>query len=224
MPQSSIQLFQEPKPAEKQPQYFEVQGFKIPVTPDGRRIWSPKFKKFVIEKILKGEIKTKDIAERCKVHPSVIQQWRNDIETYASDDFEREELYPPLEVLGFTIPRMNNGKRIWPPELKKLAIEKLHSKEMTAVEIALECQVDSSVIYQWKLEIEKKKAKKMRAKKEPETQSQFFTEIVSLDAPNEEEKTINREVILCTQNLEIRLPNDYPTSRLVSLCKELVKL
>ncbi len=202
------------------PRYFEVHGFKVPMTPDGRRIWSPKFKKYVIEKILKGELKTKDIAKRCKVHPSVLQQWRNDIETYASDDFEREELYPPLEVLGFIVPRMNNGKRIWPPELKKLAIEKLHSKEMTAVEIALECQIDSSVVYQWKLEMERK-VKKKHTKKKPERQSQVLTELIKLDEQVEEEADGSKSIFLRVGNLAITLPSDYPTSRLVSLCKEL---
>ncbi len=223
MQQSLTQENQKSVPKRKQPQYFEIHGFKIPITAEGKRVWSPKFKKFIIEKIAKGEFKTKDIAKQCNFNPTLIQQWRYDIKEYTSDELERDERHPPQKSLGFTIPRMKNGKRIWPPELKKLAIEKLHSKEMTAVEIALECKVDSSVVYQWKLEIEKKVKTKTVKSRKPEPSSKLFAEVVNMDTTVPKERSIGQGILLRIQDLEITLPKDYPVSQLALLCRDLVK-
>lgn len=51
-------------------------GFTIPVTPAGRRVWPPKFKRFVLEKMDAKELTLDQIIETCGVSKSYIYQWR----------------------------------------------------------------------------------------------------------------------------------------------------
>ena len=51
-------------------------GFSIPVTPAGRRVWPPSFKRFVLEKMDTGELTLDEITSACGVSRSYIYQWR----------------------------------------------------------------------------------------------------------------------------------------------------
>lgn len=51
-------------------------GFSIPVTPAGRRVWPPRFKRFVLEKMDSGELTLDQIMETCGVSRSYVYQWR----------------------------------------------------------------------------------------------------------------------------------------------------
>ncbi len=63
------------------PQSFEVYGFTIEVHAGGRRVWSPSFKRFVKEKLDKGELTLTDIMKTCNVSQSLVYKWRADIKT-----------------------------------------------------------------------------------------------------------------------------------------------
>ncbi|RWR30404.1 hypothetical protein D2T31_08280 [Sinirhodobacter populi] len=51
-------------------------GFSITVTPAGRRIWPPRFKRFVLEKMDAGELTLNQITQTCGVSRSYVYQWR----------------------------------------------------------------------------------------------------------------------------------------------------
>ncbi|RMC30126.1 hypothetical protein C9E81_22075 [Paracoccus alkanivorans] len=51
-------------------------GFSIPVTPAGRRVWPPRFKRFVVQKMEAGELTVRQVMEECQVSKSFVYQWR----------------------------------------------------------------------------------------------------------------------------------------------------
>lgn len=51
-------------------------GFSIPVTPAGRRVWPPRFKRFVVQKLEAGELTVRQVMEECQVSKSFVYQWR----------------------------------------------------------------------------------------------------------------------------------------------------
>lgn len=51
-------------------------GFSIPVTPAGRRVWPPRFKRYVLEKMDAGELTLDQVIETCGVSRSYVYQWR----------------------------------------------------------------------------------------------------------------------------------------------------
>lgn len=62
--------------SEKNNPPLQAFGFSIPVTPAGRRVWSPKFKRFILEKMSSGELTLDQIVETCGVSKSYVYQWR----------------------------------------------------------------------------------------------------------------------------------------------------
>lgn len=62
--------------AEKNNPPLQAFGFSIPVTPAGRRVWSPKFKRFILDKMSSGELTLDQIVETCGVSKSYVYQWR----------------------------------------------------------------------------------------------------------------------------------------------------
>lgn len=61
--------------SEKQSE-LEVFGFKVPVLPGGRRIWPPRFKQFVTEKMDSGDLIVQQVSKTCRVSKSLVYQWR----------------------------------------------------------------------------------------------------------------------------------------------------
>ncbi|KFI29423.1 hypothetical protein CDV50_18885 [Haematobacter massiliensis] len=55
---------------------LEAFGFSIPVTPAGRRVWPPRFKRYVLEKMDAGELTLEQITQTCGVSRSYVYQWR----------------------------------------------------------------------------------------------------------------------------------------------------
>ncbi|RWR05443.1 hypothetical protein [Paenirhodobacter populi] len=51
-------------------------GFSITVAPAGRRVWPPRFKRFVLEKMDAGELTLNQITQTCGVSRSYVCQWR----------------------------------------------------------------------------------------------------------------------------------------------------
>ncbi|MBK4216158.1 hypothetical protein JJJ17_09500 [Paracoccus caeni] len=62
--------------SEKNNPPLQAFGFSIPVTPAGRRVWPPKFKRFVLDKMSSGELTLDEIVETCGVSKSYVYQWR----------------------------------------------------------------------------------------------------------------------------------------------------
>ncbi|MEM1378890.1 MAG: hypothetical protein AAGG69_16025, partial [Pseudomonadota bacterium] len=55
---------------------FEVFGFKVPVLSGGRRIWPPRFKQFITEKMDSGDLSVQQVSKSCRVSKSLVYQWR----------------------------------------------------------------------------------------------------------------------------------------------------
>lgn len=55
---------------------LKVYGFTISVSPAGRRIWPPRFKRYVTEKMDAGELSVQEVIRTCHVSKSLVYQWR----------------------------------------------------------------------------------------------------------------------------------------------------
>ena len=58
---------------------FEVYGFTIEVHAGGRRVWPPSFKRFINEKMDRGELSVGEIMKTCNVSQSLVYKWRADV-------------------------------------------------------------------------------------------------------------------------------------------------
>ncbi len=63
----------------KFPQSFEVYGFTIEIHAGGRRVWPPSFKRFIKEKLDRGELTVGHIMKTCNVSQSLVYKWRADV-------------------------------------------------------------------------------------------------------------------------------------------------
>ncbi|WP_323716360.1 transposase [Paracoccus aminovorans] len=57
------------------PTFMEIFGFSVPVLPGGRRIWSPRFKRLITERMDAGDL-TSSRLPRNVMFPNLIYQWR----------------------------------------------------------------------------------------------------------------------------------------------------
>lgn len=55
---------------------LEVFGFTIPVVSGGRRMWPPRFKQFITEKMDSGDLTVQQVSKTCRVSKSLVYQWR----------------------------------------------------------------------------------------------------------------------------------------------------
>jgi transposase-like protein len=69
----------EATPSGSKPVPSTVFGFLIGVMPDGRRLWSPKFKHHIISLLSEGEYNIAQIAEECDVKEALVTQWEQDV-------------------------------------------------------------------------------------------------------------------------------------------------
>ncbi len=192
--------------------YFEIFDFKIPVTSDGRRIWSPKFKKHVTQKLASGEMTTAQIARQCDVKKTVVYQWKQEVEKNQTQKIVVDTTDQPFEVFGFKVPMTNDGRRLWPLELKRLVVDKLVAGEMKAKALARACDVDSSMIYQWKMEVEGKSPKpKLAEPDEPQFAEVHLTE----------EPTPVSNIIIRKGDVVLELPIDYPENSIATIMSAL---
>lgn len=58
---------------------FKIYGFKIEVHAGGRRVWPPSFKRFINEKMDRGELSVGEVMKTCKVSQSLVYKWRGDV-------------------------------------------------------------------------------------------------------------------------------------------------
>ena len=58
---------------------FEVYGFTIEVHAGGRRVWPPSLKRFINEKMDRGELSVGEIMKTCNVSQSLAYKWRADV-------------------------------------------------------------------------------------------------------------------------------------------------
>jgi len=62
--------------AEKNKPPLQAFGFSIPIIPAGRRVWSPKFKRFILGKMSSGELTLDQIVDTCGISKFYVYQWR----------------------------------------------------------------------------------------------------------------------------------------------------
>ena len=55
---------------------FEAFGFEIPVTFDGRRIWPPRLKAYLLGGLEKGELSVDSICQECDISPLQLSRWQ----------------------------------------------------------------------------------------------------------------------------------------------------
>ncbi len=192
--------------------YFEIFDFKIPVTSDGRRIWSPKFKTFVTEGIHKRAFSAGEVAKLCNINVSMVHGWSKEVRRSPQKLAEHSIKSEPDLIFGYSVPKTNDGRRLWPHELKRLVVDKLVAGEMKAKALARACDVDSSMIYQWKMEVEGKLPKVQQAQPEEPMFAEVQLVKPSLPKPN---------IRLRKGDLLLELPPDYPP---VSIAKIMAAL
>jgi transposase-like protein len=79
---------------------FEVYGFKIEVHAGGRRVWPPSFKRFINEKMDRGELSVGEIMKTCNVSQSLVYKWRGDVRRAAriTTDVREERVFSEIVV------------------------------------------------------------------------------------------------------------------------------
>ncbi len=55
-------------------QSVDIFGFAIPVPAGGKRLWSPRFKHFITEKMDAGELTVNQVVKKCRVLKSLVYQ------------------------------------------------------------------------------------------------------------------------------------------------------
>ncbi|WP_171179274.1 hypothetical protein [Ruegeria sp. HKCCD8929] len=74
------------------PRSFEAYGFTIEVHAGGRRVRPPSFKRFVNQKLDRGELTVGEVMKTCNVSQSLIYKWRADVRRASTHRTEvREE-------------------------------------------------------------------------------------------------------------------------------------
>lgn len=71
---------------------FEVYGFTIEIHAGGRRAWPPSFKRFINDKMDRGELSVGEVMKTCNVSQSLVYKWRGDVRrggTRQSEDKRR---------------------------------------------------------------------------------------------------------------------------------------
>ncbi|MBO9478199.1 hypothetical protein J7382_11695 [Shimia sp. R11_0] len=58
---------------------FEVYGFTIEIHAGGRRVWPPSFKRFINDKMDRGELSVGEVMKTCNVSQSLVYKWRGDV-------------------------------------------------------------------------------------------------------------------------------------------------
>ncbi len=61
-----------------------------------------------------------------------------------------------FEAYGFKIKVAKDGRRIWPEEFKRYIVEKLASGELITKNVAKTCDIERTMVYQWKRKIRNK--------------------------------------------------------------------
>lgn len=64
---------------------YKAFGFEIPVTFDGRRIWPPRLKTFILEKLQNGQLTVTDICRECDISPVQVARWREQAKPTSAD-------------------------------------------------------------------------------------------------------------------------------------------
>ncbi|MBO9413676.1 MULTISPECIES: hypothetical protein [unclassified Ruegeria] len=79
---------------------FEVYGFKIEVHAGGRRVWPPSFKRFIDEKMDRGELSVSEIMKTCNVSQSLVYKWRGDVRRAGriTTDVREERVFSEIVV------------------------------------------------------------------------------------------------------------------------------
>ncbi len=77
---------------------FEVYGFTIEVHAGGRRVWPPSFKRFVKNKLDRGELTIADVMKTCSVSQSLIYKWRADVKASRKTTVSEERLFSEVVI------------------------------------------------------------------------------------------------------------------------------
>lgn len=128
---------------------------------------------------------------------------------------------PSFEVFGFCIPLTDDGRRLWTLEFKRYIAAKLNAREMSATKVGEICNVSSSQVYQWKMEVIGKGVNSRPWRKS----HRMFKEVTMIedrvelasdqpDRPSTLTRIQGRYTALC-------LPADYPVDALIAVLKVL---
>lgn len=135
------------------------------------------------------------------------------------------ETNPPLQAFGFAVPVSSAGRRVWPPDLKKLITEKMDAGELTIHEVVRECRVSKSLVYQWR----------MQARGKPVTVAEWrakaFAQVLVEELPAQGQGTaaspsenLDGRIHLRGLRCELVLPVDYPIGNLAQLVQAIEAL
>ena len=209
-----------PSKVKKAPVALEAYGFTIPLMNGGHRIWPPKFKRFIVEGIAKRELVPKEVAETCRLAPSVINQWRREIENLDKLGSTADAPIRSFTALGFEVLISNDGRRHWPLELKQYVVAGLANGELTLAQIAKSCDIERSMIYQWKQDIKRKAYEKSKTQCKS---SPSFVEVKL--APEPLPVYANKEpIILRYGNVVLEIPSDHHAKDIAEIVRELGRL
>ncbi len=201
----------------KAPTALEVYGFRIPLMNGGYRIWSPKFKRFIVEGIAMGDLDANNVSKKCKVARSVLSQWKREIENLDSLGAKQDAPVRSFTALGFEVVISNDGRRHWPFELKQHVVSGLANGELTLAQIAKSCDIERSMIYQWKQDI---KRKADNENKMPRKSAKNFAEVKV--PPKPAIAFINKEpIILRYNNVVLEIPSYHDTKDIADIVREL---
>lgn len=81
-------------------QCVDIFGFTIPVLAGGKRLWSPRFKRFITEKMDTGELTVNQVVKKCKVSKSLVYQWRMQAKgkPVTASDWRAKAVFAPVVV------------------------------------------------------------------------------------------------------------------------------
>lgn len=119
-----------------------------------------------------------------------------------------------LHAFGYSIPIGKDGRRLWPSKFKKDMVQKLRSKELTAVEISKACKTSQYTVRQWEREFGRKHPKRKPVL--PEVAPDF------VEVKFNDTQAITPDIIAFHCNaFELKLPSDYPLSGIVRIIQTL---
>lgn len=55
---------------------LDIFGFEVPVTFDGRRIWPPRLKVYLLDQLEAGELSATEICKTCDISPLQLSRWQ----------------------------------------------------------------------------------------------------------------------------------------------------
>ena len=86
---------------------------EFPRKSDGRRVFTPEFKRGVVQQLLKGEKTLAEVSRELDIQPSVVRQWKRRFEAGATAAVATNEDVVPVSALREAHQRIRELERSW---------------------------------------------------------------------------------------------------------------